>query len=64
METSKQQPPAGLAKQDHKGGAVPIKDFWRTCAKAMADWPTTARMCVLITVASLDLVFIHWLLAH
>jgi hypothetical protein len=43
---------------------MPMKDFWQACANAMADWGTTARMCVLITVASLDMVLTHSLLAR
>jgi hypothetical protein len=40
------------------------KEFWQTCAKALADWAKTARMCVLITVTSLNLALIYWLLRH
>jgi hypothetical protein len=43
---------------------VPIKEFWQACANALVDWPKTARMCLLITVASLNLALIHWTLGH
>ena len=41
-----------------------FKDFWQVCASALGDWPKMTRMCVLITVISLNWSMIHWLLRH
>ena len=41
-----------------------FKDIWQVCASALGDWPKTSRMCVLITVVSLNWGLVHRLLAH
>jgi hypothetical protein len=41
-----------------------FKEFWQAAANALGDWPKTTRMCVLITVVSLNWAFVQWLLWH
>jgi hypothetical protein len=41
-----------------------FKEFWQAASNALSDWPKTTRMCVLITVVSLNWALVQWLLWH
>lgn len=39
-----------------------FKEFWQAASNALSDWPKTTRMCVLITVLSLNWSLVHLLM--
>jgi len=57
---------ADVARQSLVGRAKlgSFKEFWEAASNALGDWPKTTRMCVLITVISLNWAFVQWLHWH
>jgi hypothetical protein len=41
-----------------------FKEFWQVASNALGDWAKTMRMCVLITVISMNWAVVHWLMQH
>jgi hypothetical protein len=56
---------ADVARQRRREAKLgSFEEFWQAVSNALGDWPKTTRMCILITVISLNWALIHLLIQH